>query len=124
VTDNIDDDAGQQQALLMLVRAFLHEPWSVLRVKWRQQLHLRTMFANSAGWTFVRRVGVVAGRMKAVSSLVSHDPCHELDRAPPTQAPDSYHPTLTAHAVALYPSLRYTIPSLPARTRATSSWRP
>jgi hypothetical protein len=62
MTDNIDNDTGQQQALLMLVRAFLHTSWSVPRVKWPQQLELRTIFAIYAGSTAVRRVWVVAGR--------------------------------------------------------------
>jgi hypothetical protein len=62
LTDNIDNDTGEQQALLMLVRTLLQVARSVPRVKSLQHVEMRTILAISAGLAVVRRVLVVAGR--------------------------------------------------------------
>jgi hypothetical protein len=47
VTDNIDNDAGEQLALLVLVRAFLHGTSSALRVTSLHHYIWLTIFAVS-----------------------------------------------------------------------------
>lgn len=51
VTDNIDNDTGEQLALLVLVRAFLHKISSALRVTLLHRSIWLTIFAMSEEWT-------------------------------------------------------------------------
>jgi hypothetical protein len=67
MTDNIDNDTGEQLALLMLVRAFLCASGQL-----HVSCHLRMRLCIPSlrcwwGWMFTGRVWVVAGRINAVS---------------------------------------------------------
>jgi hypothetical protein len=65
-TDNIDDNAREQQALLMLVWTLLHSSVLASRVFPPSHGGTLTISVVCLGWVFVRRVSVVAGRINAV----------------------------------------------------------